>query len=139
MLNNQKGFLGIPALPILSLAAPWVYVAVGVAILAAFTATYFYGDHNGSKRVQNAWDVKTAKDILAAESKRKADVSAIANIVRENLDLQAGINSIKAQIDAKEYRNETAKFCQTAPAGSVLLTPERVRDFASIYRAGRVR
>lgn len=133
--TRQAGFIN----PLTLLTGPWLNITIGIAILAAFAGTYWYGDHNGSKRIQERWNAKIALEVITADIKRHKDVAATALIIRENLDLQERINKVQSEIAAKEYKNETNQFCKAAPAGSILLTPERLRNFTTLYKSGSVR
>lgn len=111
-----------------------IYCGIALAALAAGVAIWFNGDSHGEKKIQDKWDKEKADIILEQDRLRKEQVDFTAKLVREGLDAQAEISKLAAEIKAKGTTNETSKFCPAAPSGSVLVTPDRLRDLKSLYR-----
>ena len=111
-----------------------VYGGIALAVLAAGTALWFNGDSYGQAKIQAKWDGEKAKAVLEQERLRKERVDYTAKLVREGLDAQAEIAQLAFEIKAKGTTNETSKLCPAAPSGSVLVTPDRLRDLKSLYR-----
>jgi len=124
-MKRQKGF-----------AEAYIYLGLAVVALAAFTGTYFYGRSTGKEIVQTAWDKDRAAKIIASEIKRTSDIAYAVKVQIEKIEAEEVIAALTSQIKAKEYQNETQKYCTAAPNGSVLLTASRLRDFTRIYNAG---
>lgn len=54
--------------------------------------------------------------------------------MRASLDREAEISKLSAEIKTKGIANETSKFCPAAPTGSVIVTPDRLRDLKALYK-----
>ena len=111
-----------------------LYGGIALAVLAAGTALWFKGVSHGEAKIQAKWDAEKAAIILEQDRRRKEQVDYTAKLVREGLDAQAEISKLAAEIKAKGTTNETSKLCPAAPSGSVLVTPDRLRDLKSLYR-----
>ena len=111
-----------------------IYGGIALAVLAAGTALWFNGASHGEKKIQAKWDAEKAAIILEQDRRRKEQVDYTAKLVREGLDAQAEISKLAVEIKAKGTTNETSKLCPAAPSGSVLVTPDRLRDLKSLYR-----
>ena len=111
-----------------------VYGGIALVTLAAGTALWFNGNSHGEKKIQAKWDAEKAAIILEQDRRRKEQVDFTAKLVREGLDAQAEISKLAVEIKAKGTTNETSKLCPAAPSGSVLVTPDRLRDLKSLYR-----
>lgn len=111
-----------------------IYGGIALAVLAAGTGLWFNGASHGENKIQAKWDAEKAAIILEQDRRRKEQVDYTAKLVREGLDAQAEISKLAAEIKAKGTTNETSKLCPAAPSGSVLVTPDRLRDLKSLYR-----
>lgn len=113
----------------------YLYLIGAAAVLASYVAVYFYGKHVNQEEVDAAALAQKVKDDAAAEAKRKENVANMAKVVMENLALQDQLGTLTNQLKIKPYVNETANYCKAAPAGSLLLTPDRLRDLAAIAKS----
>lgn len=107
---------------------------LGFAVIAAAAAgLYFSGVSHGKKVTKKEWDAEKAAIVLKAEAQRKESVAVVANLVRANIDKDAEIDKLSADIKQKGIQNETKKLCPAAPDGSTLVTPERLRALKQLY------
>ena len=110
-----------------------VYLASAGVIIAACAGLYLTGRSAGKEAVKKEWDAEKAAIVLKAEEQRKESVKVVANLVRANIDKDAAIDKLSADIKQKGIQNETKKLCPTAPDGSTLVTPERLRALKQLY------
>ena len=122
-MKKQFGFLEGYAL---------LAVLAGAAVILIGSNVYSY--RRGSAAVQAKWDKDTADKIIANDKKRSESVAFTANLVRENLEKEAAIKKLADAVKANGVKNETSKYCPTAPAGSVVVTPDRLRDLKALYK-----
>ena len=104
-----------------------VYLAGAGVIIAACAGLYLTGRSAGKEVVKKEWEAEKAAIVLKAEEQRKESVKVVANLVRANIDKDAEIDKQKG------IQNETKKLCPTAPDGSTLVTPERLRALKQLY------
>ena len=110
-----------------------VYLAGAGVIIAACAGLYLTGRSAGKEVAQKEWDAEKAAIVLKAEEQRKESVKVVANLVRANIDKDAEIDKLSADIKQKGIQNATKKLCPTAPDGSTLVTPERLRALKQLY------
>ena len=111
-----------------------IYGGIAIAAIAASAAIWFNGDSHGEAKIQAKWDKEKADIILKEDKLRQERVTFTANLVREGLAAQADISQLAFEIKANGTTNETSKRWPAAPSGSVLVTPDRLRDLKSLYR-----
>lgn len=104
----------------------------GAAVILIATGAIAYS--KGKSAVQAKWDADTAAKIIANDAAKQKQVGYVANLVRDSLAQQAAIDKLSNDIKSKGLANETSKFCPAAPSGSVIVTPNRLRDLKALYK-----